>query len=280
LPTIDHEGRRISYELAGPDEAAGPGPRVLLLPPGASPATAWRPVMAQLIERFGAAGVTMAAVNFAGYGETERLGDDGPRTLEAEADAAAAVAGALGGPFHLVGHSYGGAIALRLAVSGARPLASLTLIEPAAYHLLRGAGEPALADEVEAVNFGFVATVAAGEPEAAFRAYIDYYTTGAGAWDALPETARARFLGIADVVAKALASAHGETTSLDDFRALAIPCAIVYGAETTRVHARVSELLAAVIPGARLQVVPEAGHMLTLTHPEAVAAMIAEVVAR
>jgi len=271
LQTIEHaieyEGRRIGYE------EAGAGPTLLLLPPGASPAAAWRAVMERLADR-----VHLVAVNFSGYGETERLGDDTPLTLEAEAHAVAAVAGLFDGPFHLVGHSYGGAVALRLAVAGALPLASLTLIEPACYRLLREAGETALAGEVEAVNFGFIDTVAAGEPEAAFRTYIDYYTTGPGAWDAMPEKARIRFLGIADVVARALGSAHGEEISLDDARALGVPCAVLYGAETTQSHARVSELLAAAIPDARREVVPGAAHMLTLTHPDAVAEILADFV--
>lgn len=269
MPTIEHAiehaGRRIGYE------EAGSGPTLLLLPPGASPAAAWRPVMERLADRF-----HMVAINFAGYGETDRLGDHMARTLVAEADAVAAVAALFDGPFHLVGHSYGGGVALRLAVSGAPPLASLTLIEPACYHLLRPAGETALADEVEAVNFGFIETIAAGDPVAAFRTYIDYYTTGPGAWDAMPEKTRNRFLGIADVVARALGSAHGEDIGLDDARKLTVPCAVLYGAETTQSHARVSELLAEAIPGARCDVVPDAAHMLTLTHPDAVAKYLAD----
>jgi pimeloyl-ACP methyl ester carboxylesterase len=265
LPTITHDGRRIGYE------EAGAGPTLLLLPPGASPAAAWRPVMERLADRF-----RLVAVNFAGYGETEALRADAPRNLAAEADAVAAVASRLEPPIHLVGHSYGGAVALRLAVARALPLASLTLIEPASYHLLRPAGETALADEVEAVNFGFIDTVAAGDPEAALRAYIDYYTTGPGAWDAMPEKARARLLAIAEVVARALGSAHGETLTLDEAGALALPCLVVHGAETTRSHVRVSELLAQAIPSARLEVVPDAAHMLTLTHPDEVARLVAD----
>jgi pimeloyl-ACP methyl ester carboxylesterase len=268
LPTIDHAGRTIGYE------EAGAGPTMLLLPPGASPGAAWRPVMERLTDRF-----HLVAVNFAGYGDTTPFPGDAPRNLAAEADAVAAIAARLDGPIHLVGHSYGGAVALRLAVAGALPLATLTLMEPACYHLLRPAGETALADEVEAVNFGFIETVAQGDPETAFRAYIDYYTTGPGAWDAMPEKARARFLAIAGVVAQALASAHGETLTLDDAGALALPCAVVYGAETTQSHVRVSELLAAAIPNARLEVVPHAAHMLTLTHPYEIAQLLADIAA-
>src|SRR6185503_3141479 len=49
------------------------------------------------------------------------------------------------GPAHLVGHSYGGAVALNVAHSRGAMLRSLTLIEPVAFHLLRDGNEAASA---------------------------------------------------------------------------------------------------------------------------------------
>jgi pimeloyl-ACP methyl ester carboxylesterase len=52
---------------------------------------------------------------------------------------AAAVLHALGGKapaFHLVGHSYGGAVALKIALCQPQRVLSLTLIEPVLFHLL------------------------------------------------------------------------------------------------------------------------------------------------
>src|SRR5262245_50224508 len=47
----------------------------------------------------------------------------------------------LGQPFHLVGHSYGGALALRIAMQWPGLVRSLTMFEPVMFHLLRG-GHP------------------------------------------------------------------------------------------------------------------------------------------
>ena len=44
------------------------------------------------------------------------------------------------GQVHLVGHSYGGGVALRAAVERPDRIASLTLYEPSAFHLLRAMG--------------------------------------------------------------------------------------------------------------------------------------------
>jgi pimeloyl-ACP methyl ester carboxylesterase len=45
------------------------------------------------------------------------------------------------GAVHLVGHSYGGAVALRVAVERLARIASLSLYEPTAFHVLKATGE-------------------------------------------------------------------------------------------------------------------------------------------
>ncbi len=271
MPNIRHDGRTINFE------EAGAGQPLALLPPGASRAAAWRGVMERLAERF-----HMLAIDVTGFGRTDPWNHDRPLTLDDEAEAIAAViASVIGGaPVHLAGHSYGGAIALRLAVTRKAPLASLTLIEPAPYPILAEAGESELYDEAAAINLGFIEAVRAGRSEAAFESYIDYYTDGPGAWVAFGGKARARFLQAAPSVASALAAVHGDKTTQADVSALGLPAQLIHGALTSRPHARLCEILAASIPGAALSVVEGAGHMLTITHPGAVAPLIAELAGR
>lgn len=271
MPNIRHDGRSVNYQEAG----AGPG--LVLLPPGASRAAAWRGVMERLADRFHA-----IAIDVTGFGGTGPWNHDRPLTLDDEIEAIAAVIasviGRTGAPVHLAGHSYGGAIALRLAVTRKIPLASLTLVEPAPYPILAEAGENELHEEVASVNLGFIEAVGAGKSEAALESYIDYYTDGPGAWVAFNGKARARLLQSAPNVARALAAVHADQTGRADLAALDLPARLIHGALTSRPHARLCEILAATIPGAELSVVADAGHMLTMTHPGAVAALIAELV--
>ncbi len=273
MPSIRHDGRTVNFE------EAGAGPALVLLPPGASRVSAWRGVMERLADRF-----HTIAIDATGFGGTGPWNHDRPLTLDDEADAIAAVIanviacvdGCAGAPVHLAGHSYGGAIALRLAVKRKVPLASLTLVEPAPYPILAEAGEEELFEEAASINLGFIEAVGAGRGEAAFERYIDYYTDGPGAWVAFNAKARARLLQSAPSVAMALAAVHADKTSRADLAALDLPARLIHGALTSRPHARLCEILAETIPGAALSVVEDAGHMLTMTHPGAVAALIAE----
>ncbi len=52
-----------------------------------------------------------------------------------------------GAPFHLVGHSYGGAVALQFALSHPDRLLSLTLVEPSCFHVLNEL-DPRYIDEI------------------------------------------------------------------------------------------------------------------------------------
>ena len=115
---------------------AGHGPTVLFLPGSYSTAAAWRPV-----QRLLPPGWRMATTSLCGYGqtpETRRIDDFDIAHELRVVDAAARAAG--DGPVHLVGHSFGGTVALAAALAGGFEVASLTLFEanPLAVLLMRG----------------------------------------------------------------------------------------------------------------------------------------------
>lgn len=260
---LEHHGRQISAIRSGK------GPLVVLLPPGASSASAWRKVSEVLSPRW-----ECLAVNPSGYGETEAFSSDRPMTLADEAAAVQALLADHRDPVHLVGHSYGGAMAIQLALTDASRFSSLTLIEPAAYPLLSQAGEKVLSDEIEAINRSFIDRVHAGNEATAFEDYFNFYNGTPGAWSRLPDAVRERLLTVAKPVAAALTAVHAWDCDLNLLRSLSIPTLVVSGAQTDRAHAVLTEVVAKCIPGARLEIIPDAGHMSSLTHPHEFAELV------
>lgn len=263
MPRVDCSGRSVSFT------DSGNGAPIVLLPPGASPASAWRRVVEALGTNY-----RSIAINPAGYGDTEPVSAGASLTVDDEASAVLAVLSGVTGKVHLVGHSYGGVIALQLALTAPERFATLTLFEPAPYAILADAGEPDLAAAVERLNYAYIEDVEAGRTEKALATYIDHYNGRPGTWSDLGEKARAKLLAVADNVSAGLSASHGNRYRLTDYAGISIPTRVAAGSVTDPVHARLSELIARAIVGTELEHMPGAGHMLSLTHPSETAAII------
>jgi pimeloyl-ACP methyl ester carboxylesterase len=178
---------------------------------------------------------------------------------------------------HLVGHSYGGGVALSAALARRERIASLALYEPTAFHLLKamgGAGAAAYA-EIAAVARRTGEGVIAGDYTRAAASFIDYWS-GPGAWAKLQPWVRA---GLVRWVTKApldFRALMDEPTPLTAYAGLSMPVLIMRGEHAPRPTRMIAELLATVLPGARSAVVGGAGHMGPLTHAVAVSNLIAE----
>jgi pimeloyl-ACP methyl ester carboxylesterase len=78
--------------------------------------------------------------DFVGCGANGHWIGDRPFTLADEASPIVSMIDSLAMPVHLVGHSYGGAVALKVARERPSQIASVILYEPMALHVLRTAG--------------------------------------------------------------------------------------------------------------------------------------------
>jgi pimeloyl-ACP methyl ester carboxylesterase len=87
---------------------------------------------------------------------------------------------------HLVGHSYGGGVALHVALARPARVASLALYEPSAFHLLNIIGDRGAMAFAEIADITRVTAqgVIAGDYAGAAAAFVDYWG-GVGAWAAL-----------------------------------------------------------------------------------------------
>jgi pimeloyl-ACP methyl ester carboxylesterase len=168
-----------------------------------------------------------------------------------------------GETFHLVGHSYGGATALRLARTMPERIRSLTVFEPVAFHLL----EPEDPGRIEVCDV--VARIeAAPSDEQATRIFIDYWN-GPGAFDALPMQLRERFTAQVAKVKLDFVALLGEPATLRDMTAIGMPALVLSGRAGPASTRAVATRLAHALPRAAAAQTP-GGHMAPITHADEV----------
>jgi len=247
------------------------GQAVLLLHCSASSGRQWDGLVGSLPQQF-----LPCAPDLYGYGAAARWSGPGRINLSAEARLAAEALPADARKLHLVGHSYGGAVALRLALEQPWRVQSLTLIEPVAFHTLKEGGRPEkrLLDSVHRIAASVIRHTLTGDYQRAMKGFVDYWS-GEGAWHLASPSTRQRLGAHAPKVVLDFHAAISEQTPLETYRGrFDFPVRLVRGELSPQPTRRIAELLSERILGASLTTIPGAGHMLPLTHPEQVNAAI------
>ena len=237
-----------------------PQPTVVLLHSSASSARQWDRLAETLKPRF-----HVHAIEFHGHGDQPTWSSNAPLTLADEAALAIPTLEKAGG-VHVVGHSYGGAVALKLATMRPRLVRSVAVYEPVLFRLvLDGFARQSRADEIYGVADSISKMLASGDTNSAARVFIDFWS-GAGAWDSLPPGKQASIAPRMHSVAQHFGALLDEPLQLSELQRLNMPMMVVSGSRTPDITRRVAEVLRTTLPSDAREVIEAAGHMGPITH--------------
>jgi pimeloyl-ACP methyl ester carboxylesterase len=198
--------------------------------------------------------------------------DDGKTyTPSLHADDLAALIRALNlGPVDLVGHSYGGTVAIEFARRYPELVHSLVLGEPAVDLFGTGVARDTIVSRAALTVSGIDSTrarFARGDSVGAMQAFID---ASGSDWATSPAAQKQYFLSqLLDLRKEMTAppTAWMPGLSCTDLRPITMPVLLMEGERTIPIYHGINQQVANCLKGARLVIVPGVGHMHTANSP-------------
>lgn len=166
---------------------AGSGEKVILVHSSVAGAKQWRSLMETLANDF-----HVIAINLFGYGDTRAWENDGTQRLKDQAMLVEPFLPTGEGKISIVGHSFGGSVAMKAAAMFKTKVRRLVLIEPNPFYLLKKFERPEAYQEAVALRNAIKSNGNAGTWEIAAEVFANYWT-GAGSWDAMPDNRKSKF---------------------------------------------------------------------------------------
>jgi pimeloyl-ACP methyl ester carboxylesterase len=232
-------------------------PPVLLLHATLAHGGAWKGVAERLADRF-----HLTAPDMVGQGR----GPAGDPLRDYHDRATEHVAGLLPeAPVHLVGHSFGATVALRLAIEHAPRVQSLTLFEPVLF--AAAPDGPAKRDNAERLA-RVRSMVDAGDMRGAAQDFLSVWGAGE-AFDTLSEGQAGRMAERMWIIGAQRAALHQDSARLlPRLAEVSARVLLMRGTASPPVIGQILDGLEDGLPRARRSVIHGAGHMAPITHAE------------
>lgn len=247
----------------------GAGPTVLFVPGSYSTHAAWQQIQKVLAPAF-----RMVGASLCGYGTTIETRTRDDFDMRHEVRVVEETARRAGGKVHLVGHSFGGTVALAAALDGKIDVASVSVFEANPLALLREPPNEALHQAAHALSRQFEAAVDDVDPDAA-ALIIDFWG-GDGTFAAMPEPVRTYCRETAPANVLDWRTDFGFDAVSSHYAALNVPVLLVRGALANPAMVAMTGVLRQALPNARFAIVPGAGHFLVNSHASECAVLLNE----
>lgn len=261
MPDAAITGRSLYYERHGE-----PGGEPVLLIQGLSGSHAsWR---APFLDALGP-GLDLIVYDHRGVGTSGAI--DGPFTIADLAGDAAELLDALElERAHVVGISMGGMVAQELAAAHPERLRTLTL------GCTYPGGPDARLTDRDVVQ-RMVTSFASGDPDVILRASFEInvspaYAATPGTWEAFRENALEVRVPVPVLFEQLRAT--GAHDASDRLGGLTMPTLVIHGDQDTVLDVSNGELIARLVPGARLEILPGIGHLFWIEDPATSAALV------
>lgn len=253
---------------------ANPTSRLILALHGsASSARQWRALKEELATEF-----RIEAPDLNGYGSTSCSQRDALPGLARRAAPLIDQIAFEQAPVHLVGHSFGGALAFKIAAMRPDLVASVTVYEPALLSLLREspiAGDRQCYQTFLAAGAKMTAGFASGASGAAMQPVIEFWN-GQGAWDTLDPNRKAALTSRTSSTLRDFIDVSSDRMSADEVKSIRAPVSVISGEASTEAGKRIARRLENLLPGAQSTVLLDADHMSPITEPNRLNALIKE----
>jgi pimeloyl-ACP methyl ester carboxylesterase len=260
MPTTEIDGVQLAYE------ERGSGTPVLLI--HGTGGAVWDP----LPEQLAAAGHRTIHYHRRGFGASKQEPiKDPPRHTR---DAAALLERLDAAPAIVVGHSMGGVLAIDLTIRRPELVRGLVVVEPP-LHFKKHPTFPMMRSLIGSQ----IVRRTRGDQAAAerFMRWATRTSDGQNGFDQTPPAAQAELLANSAPIMRELDSGTGEHVQDSEIAGISCPAILLLGDMTLPDYGRAAQRIKKALPALEIVTVPGAGHVLPVSHPQAVVDAVARV---
>ena len=167
---------------------------------------------------------------------------------------------------HLVGHSFGGLVALRLGELRPNKVLSITIYEPTVIGVFKGCTEPtdlALASEVK----NLAEVVKHSSPEVAMESFINFWH-GTKQWPNIPKSIQNKLCQYADIAAVDFLNGLEDLYQALPHQHFQGQVNVIFGSKTVPLAKGIATKLGQKLPNAKMFELAGLGHMGPITHAQ------------